>query len=395
MTPAQLQPESFRGYPPEARQLATRHIEVLRRLPLAFAPLLLREVIAYDWKFPVERRELAHQFVYLSANPQALGSFAQLRITPDLERVDWVNTPALFSEQLTAHLWATHQIDTFRAAAVTYVDKLNASAPPQPLPMPRLSIVVIGQGVSTNNYPLFRKLRPHGAYFTRVQPEDAYRAIVETVAARAERRPEAHEHWYIDGAVAAQTGIGITSVSYAGLTPVRAKLQAKIQKSFESGVGSEALRTLLAQMQPRDIGLDEKPDGALSHFQLSLFTESSGTQIYSTTFVQWAAREALRRAQPLTLLARFAPRQREANMQELLTEAKRSPSLDPAGSLIDADMGAYYTWLNQQRLSGSEQSRFVAWFENHNEAVVIAPGFQKNTVNAAQTTMRDLLSQVS
>src|SRR5437588_10592409 len=33
--------------------------------------------------------------------------------------------------------------------------------------------------------------------------------------------------------------------------------------------------------------------------------------------------------------------------------------LDPAGSLIDADMGAYYTWLNQQRL---ERSRLPFWF---------------------------------
>jgi len=52
-------------------------------------------------------------------------------------------------------------------------------------------------------------------------------------------------------------------------------------------------------------------DAVLNRFQLSVLTEGSGTQIYSTTFVQWAARELLRRAQPLTLLARFAPRLRE------------------------------------------------------------------------------------
>ena len=40
----------------------------------------------------------------------------------------------------------------------------------------------------------------------------------------------------------------------------------------------------------------------LNRFQLSLLTEGSGTQVFSTTFVQWAAREALRRAQPLTLV---------------------------------------------------------------------------------------------
>ena len=49
-------------------------------------------------------------------------------------------------------------------------------------------------------------------------------------------------------------------------------------------------------------------DAMLTRFQLSLLTEGSGTQVFATTFVQWAAREALRRAQPITLLARFTPR---------------------------------------------------------------------------------------
>ncbi len=43
----------------------------------------------------------------------------------------------------------------------------------------------------------------------------------------------------------------------------------------------------------------------LNRFQLSLLTEGSGTQVFATTFVQWAAREALRRAQPLTVFTPF------------------------------------------------------------------------------------------
>jgi len=61
ITPASLQPEHFAKYPPEARQLATRYVELFRDLPLAFLPLLLREVIEYDWKFPAERRDLDRQ----------------------------------------------------------------------------------------------------------------------------------------------------------------------------------------------------------------------------------------------------------------------------------------------------------------------------------------------
>ncbi len=86
------------------------------------------------------------------------------------------------------------------------------------------------------------------------------------------------------------------------------------------GGGPEALRTMMAQMSPQDIGLSAADaDGVLNRFQVSLLTEGSGTQLFSTTFVQWASREILRRAQPLTLLSCYAPRQREQSMQELVS----------------------------------------------------------------------------
>src|SRR5579864_8854762 len=103
MLPRDLTADSFRGYPPQARQLAAGHIALLRELPAAFVPLLLRELIAYDWKFPAERKELDDQFTYLNARPadarrQLMAGFAKLQLSSDLERFDWVNAPAQFSE---------------------------------------------------------------------------------------------------------------------------------------------------------------------------------------------------------------------------------------------------------------------------------------------------------
>ena len=43
---------------------------MLRSLPLSFVPLLLVEVIAYDSKFPAERREIDAQFVYVRSFAQ-------------------------------------------------------------------------------------------------------------------------------------------------------------------------------------------------------------------------------------------------------------------------------------------------------------------------------------
>ena len=144
-------------------------------------------------------------------------------------------------------------------------------------------------------------------------------------------------------------------------------------------MGPETLRTLLAQVRPTDLGLPGAGDPVLNRFQIKLLTEGSGTQIFSTTFAQWAAREALRRAQPLTLLVRFAPRQRQKPMNELLSAAQDRPEPDLIGSLIDGDMGAYYNWLNQQRLAGEAQSSFLAWFEDHGEAVAEGPRTMRAT----------------
>jgi hypothetical protein len=400
MFPDQLTPESFAGYPPQARELATRQIAILRRLPLAFVPLLLRELIGYDWKFPAERIDLDRQFRYLEGLTPgqfqaAMSSFAGLKVTRELEKVDWVNSPAVFSEQFSAHLWSTHQIDAFRAAAVEYVRKSSSSAPDPPMPTHRLGIAAIGQGVTKNEYLLFRKLRPKGVYYTQVKHTGGANVLLDAVRSRAEAHALPYAHWYIDGGAPLAELKGVTRVSYDGLSSPRTLLQSRMQRTYEAPVfDPEAFRTMMAQIGPAEVGLTSG-DGALNRFQLSLLTEGSGTQVFSTTFVQWAAREALRRAQPLTLFVRFAPRQREKQMNELLAEHQRPADLDVQGSLIDGDMGAYYTWLNQQRLPGEEKSAFLAWFEDHSEAVVIAPGMEGGKQSTVPVELAELISRIA
>src|SRR5580704_14530354 len=413
MLPADLKPEQFNGYPPEARKLATNYIGALQRLPLSFLPSLLREVIDYDFKFPAERKALERELANLSAlSPEQakdwFGGFEQIRLSKPLEQFDWVNAPAQFVEQLSAYLWTTHQLDAFRLAALAYAERLRAAVPPEPPAIPRLGIAVIGQGVTTPQEPLFRKLRPHGVYFSHIKPEDGLRQLLDAAAARAKAHPVAHGHWYIEGGQEAAHDSALTCVSYQALEPARAALSNRIRLEIERpGMGPETLRTLLAQLRPADLGLDGEPDRGLDgntaalrdtvldRFQVKLLTEGSGTQIFSTTFAQWAAREALRRAQPLTLLVRFAPRQRQKPMNELLYGNQSSVELDFLGSLVDADLGAYYNWLNQQRLAGAEQSSFLVWFENHSSAVVIGPSMPRGTESATAADLQTLLSWMS
>jgi len=402
MLPRELSAGNFRGYPPQARSLATGSLSLLRQLPLGFVPLLLRELIAYDWKFPAERAEIDAQLKFLGSLSgeqlsRIVAPFQDLRLAPELERLDWAAAPGQFSERLTTHLWTTHQIDAFTAASVDYIQKAHAAFPSAPPPAPRLGIVVIGQGVTENRYPLFRRLRSHGVWFRQVQPDGGWPVLRDALASRAAANPLPYGHWYIDGGTPeAAPPPGAACVSWGALAPLRAALLERIRKAIDSGVGAEALRTMLAEIGPRDLSFPgADADEVLGRFALSLLTEGSGTQLFSTTFVQWAAREALRRALPLTLLVRYAPRVRELTLGELVSDTRLKPPLDPQGSLIDADLGAYYTWLSQQRLSGAEQARFLVWFEDHGEALAIAPSLQAGAESRDPIGLKELLGRMA
>lgn len=400
MLPRDLNPEHFRTYPPEARRLAVEYLAVLQELPLPYLASLLREIIEFDFKFPVERKELEKELACIHALSREqqrdwFQDFSTIRLSPQIEQFDWAGRPAQFVEQLSAYLWATQQLDLFRQGALGYQQRLRAAVPQEQPPIRRLGIAIIGQGVVTYEEPLFRKLRPHGAYFSRVETNDGLALLLNAIAKRARNHPIRYAHWYVDGGSAADHVPELTCVSYQALALVREQLLRKMHPQIDKpGMGPEALRTFLAQVTPAEVGL-ESGDAVLDRFQVKLFTEGSGTQIFSTTFAQWTAREVLRRAQPCTLLVRFAPRQKQKPMNELLSEKQDEMEFDPVGSLVDGDLGAYYNWINQQRLLGAEQSSFLAWFEDHNQALVIGPAVPRGTESSSQTNLNSLLSLIA
>ena len=292
------------------------------------------------------------------------------------------------------------QIDDYRKAALEYQEMLEQVLVDRPPAKPRFTIVTVGQGVPQTSASLFRLLRPSGALFTAVQPDHGMETLVEFVNERAQKSPEPYAHWYIDGGKADPTcGVqqGVTVTSYNELAPVALKELNLTERFIErtgktAAIGPEAVQSFMAALSPADLGMHGSADDAvLRHFKVRLLTEGAGTQVFSTTFVQWAAREAMRRAQPVTMLARFSPRQRMAPMNELLKRNPLTQEMDPEGSLVDADMGAYYTWINQGRLTGANQARFLAWFEGHELAIAIAPTLPRGTTSNVPTDMKKIL----
>jgi hypothetical protein len=409
MFPGDLQNESFARYPPQARAFAFTNLPVLKRMPLVLLALVLRQMMQYDWCFPAEQRQLADQFDLLrrldaASFDRLMAPFSAIALSSGLHDMDWVNQPQQFSEQLTAYLWSQHQIDQYHEAAQGYQQYLQKASEEKPLVVPRWTIVVVGRDIEPTDYPLFRKLLPHGTLFTQLDPSGGMDILLSEVRSRSEKHPTEYGHWYIDGGEpqAASIGVrGLTTMSYDRLVPIARRELALLNQFTNRSVsvgasGVEAVTSYVASLSPDDLGLKgTATDAVLRHFEVNILTQGAGCQIYSTTFVQWASRECLHRAQPLTLFARFATRQASAPMEQLLTRDPLQQRQDKQGSLIDADMGAYYTWINQSRLAGASQSRFLVWLEGQRLACAISPTLPAGTTSTASANLRQVLDWMS
>jgi len=126
-------------------------------------------------------------------------------------------------------------------------------------------------------------------------------------------------------------------------------------------MGPEALRTRLALLRPADLasmGGDESPD----RFCVKMLTEGSGTQDFQH-YVATVGRAGSAAPSAAANASGCVLRTATAKADEPTAGGRdESAELDPVGSLVDADMSAYYNWLNQQRLPGANQSSFLVWF---------------------------------
>jgi hypothetical protein len=378
MTPDQLTAASFASYPPEARQFAAAHLALLQQLPIAVAPAFLREIIVFDWRFPAERRTFERQCMWLeSLTPEQrallLAPFRQIRVPPNLAAKDWVAAPQPFLEELTAYLWSSGQIDTYRRAAQDLLAVPLDKTPQKD----RLVVVIVGQDATVPSPQLFRKLAPHGVTLHNLQwTQETPRQLHATLQQRAGSQAEPYTRWYIDGGEPwPHDGASVDLLSYAQLRPVRENVLERMNHFTQSGPGgAEGMRNMLEGLHPEESGAAAAThDPLMQHFITMLFVEGSGTQIYSTSFVQWAARETLRRAQPDQLLVRFAPRQRQRTLNQLFDAATNVEVPDPEGSLRDADISAYYILLDLLRIADPAHITFLAWRENQGQAVLISP----------------------
>jgi hypothetical protein len=157
----------------------------------------------------------------------------------------------------------------------------------------------------------------------------------------------------------------------------------------------------LATIRSEDMGslwpkrLSESPQ--LKRFLIDLYLSGNGALIFSNAFVQWAATEALRRARPRVLVARFGLRARPKPFTgiAIFENQQRISELpdvdDPQGSAIDASILARYIWMSVERFPEGEQTAFLAISESAQSAYLSLPSDSASALRGkSHATAQDL-----
>ena len=189
--------------------------------------------------------------------------------------------------------------------------------------------------------------------------------------------------------------LSLTGLSYERLLPYRDVLMKALFSKVQTGVESPQAfaayaRSLTLAPEP---GALPNPDAIVQAFVRDVLLPWNGTLFVNNTFVEWAAVQALRRAQPRLLVARYGVRDKLKPFSSLLlfSQPRTSDQIplieDPLGSFIDVEQLSYYVWLQAEKSAAyRKKTLYLFLAESQDEMLAIrsdAPGPAASTLAPA------------
>ena len=124
-----------------------------------------------------------------------------------------------------------------------------------------------------------------------------------------------------------------------------------------------------------------RSDPVMRAFVREVLLGGNGTLLVNNTFVEWSAVQALKRAQPRLLVARFGVRDKMKPFSSLLLFSSPRPTdqipilEDPLGSFVDVEQLSYYVWLNAEKSAAYRgKTLYLLLAEGVDEMLAIRPG---------------------
>ena len=363
----------------EAEGLLREHRDLLGRLPVTFRAYLGSEVERWPTLFAPEKAYLRALLERLAGlpGPELAETFAGLRrveteagcaeVRGGEPRQVQERTQALLRRKGLFPPWRREVDHVFQRLQPQVEERLYPKGSPR-----RLVVVLYGQGIAIQRDQLWRQLRAMGTRVPlRLEGAEASEPFLRTLfgglfsSLGDSAGLDPREAWIVEAGDAlhalceekAATGSArAVGLSYARLRGYREELSRSLYRRVLAGVSSPQELADYAR------GLDIRPpegtlaaDEVVRAFVRDVFLGGNGTLLVSNTFVEWAAVQALKRAEPRLLVARFGVRDKMKPFSSLLLfSSPRStdqiPTLeDPLGSFVDVEQLSYYVWLNAEK----------------------------------------------
>jgi hypothetical protein len=383
---------------PESRRLAA-YRQLIARLPITLRPSLSQQLGEWNTLFPFEQNRFAEFLRGIgSFQPSALDALTDplRKLETKMGVQNWnfsqtgdtLENASLLARSEYYSEWRGWVQKIFEAVDEAARD----SAPVQAKPT-RFVLLILPKSLPIDSSSVWQQWDPRGRVITI---EGDSRKLIELVMQGGPDLPgiaslltrqggtESSDLWLIDAEV--QPGeflvkpstIASSALSYTALRPFRDRFLAELNTIPKD---IQATDQIIAALRHKDWELSwsnqlvEQP--RLRSFVVDLFLSGNGALIFSNAFVEWAACEALRRARPRVLIARFGMRSKPKPFTSIaIFENQQTinslPDIDdPENSATDAMILARYVWLAATRYPEQEQTICLCVSEYRNSAYVI------------------------
>jgi len=386
---------------------------VLARLPLTFLPFVNQQLRQWDYLFPNERQSVERLLLFVAAlSPEQ--SEALFRDVVQLETKMGVrNWQFSTSEQTilnSSQLARSPYFQDWRQAVQSVFDRADKHALKMNetglRPSNRLVLIDIPASLPVQAEHLWRPWQGMGRPLkldvsTESGPHNAFElllgsshSVLPGLLERASSRKQASraDTWTIDAGnglpnSALQSQGSPASIanavllSYGRLELYRQSFSHEMNTMRKDLTDADAVYDRLRAL---DVGPWCPPevvaDPVVREFIRSLFLSGNGAVIFGNSFVEWAASEALRRARPTFLAARFGVRSKPKPFTGVAVfenpdQINPLPPVDDLeGSAVDAQRLALYIWLAASRFDEYRTSTVcVCIAESLGQAYVVAP----------------------
>jgi hypothetical protein len=377
----------------EAATLARTHRAMLERLPATFHASILVELEKWPTLFPAEQayqRALVQQLSDLGAEERTrlFAGLVQVETEAGCDRIG-VTEPGRFQDEAQAVLrkqrllprWRQQVDGVFQQLQPALDRRLHPADAPR-----RLVVQVYGTGISIQADKLWSRFRGAGLRvplaLEGARGADGFlRGLFggggapATLFGSVTRSPGATplDAWIVESgealhacchaSTAGDAAASHTGLSYERLRAYRDDLTRALYEKIQTGVESPQAFAAYARSLRIAPGPGVLLYGAdlLQAFVRDVFLTGNGTLFVNNTFVEWASVQALRRAQPRVLVARYGVRDKMKPFSSLLlfSQPRASDQIplieDPVGSFVDVEQLSWYVWLSAEKSAAYRQ----------------------------------------